>query len=82
MDTDKDEKMDLLLIVKFLVMRQEWFVDERFEVAIEHHSDDFDNCIGEVEYFQEVSVADGKHGATDALKISEVITEDFDAFMR
>jgi hypothetical protein len=75
--------MDLLPLAKLLIHRRNWFVNERFEVAIDlHHTDDFDGCIGEVEQSEEISIDDGKNGASKACEILGRMSKDIDVFMR
>jgi hypothetical protein len=77
---DQDQNMDLLQLAKFLILHRNWFVNERFEVAIElHHTDDFDDCIGEVELSKEISIDDGKDGASKACEILGRMSKDIDA---
>lgn len=79
----KDQNTDLIPQAKFLILRLNWFVDERFNVTIEqHHTDDFDDCVGEVELSEGISADGGKNDANKTREILDRMSRDIDMFMR
>ena len=66
---DIDQNSGLVPLAKFLIVRTHYYVSDRFEVATEiHHTNNFEDSVGEVNLLEETLADNRKDTTHDACK--------------